>query len=683
MSKVADFLRANQKAAKAQLVDDDVFSVLQTMPLIENRGRKNVFRGKQSYVYSDTLGLVRGRDGKIRISEMTLKLGDVCTLLGGWLKLNFRGPQESIGFTSITVNRDFNSERHRDENNEGPSILKALGQHKGGELLYFYQDPLKKKPKELDENTAVLLKPAEDFVCFNGKFTHEAREYSGQRYSIVFWTIAGWRSVSKEETALLEKIGFKWPSVHSLTSLTSYTEQCLSKMRTLGGIPVQQESKLHNGCTDPDLDPTKRCLEQGLGERQEPPCKKLKAEEDGDLNTTKALALSGFRNHILNATYIRHNDRCYNGCFTYWKDDDSYFMYYSRDQWRICPRFDSSTQMDMFTDVHDYSCAYEDCNGRWHELCGNVYLPTSVFADRVSAKDGAPASVVLRESPNHACELTEGRVEEAARQERIRAAAQRRRDMEALKKTQEEALKKTQEDLAATQEKVKRLEEERREEERRRRELEEKALRERRRKEEEERMATQQREEERMRIELERKAKEEEQDRVRKSTPTARPSTAPSMNSSSERKRRSDAAVEDWQERDGDGNIRCKPCGKICDGHHELSDAHLSKIEWWRYQQGVKKIGYEPPELMHLAYVPTNASNPDGNRQLRCLLCQKWVGDDTSHTGTHENPTGSKEHVKNLRNCLPDYDWWKDNVAKVRLQWHPVKQKPTRAAWLR
>ena len=49
----------------------------------------------------------------------------------------------------------------------------------------------------------------------------------------------------------------------------------------------------------------------------------------------------------------------------------------------------------------------------------------------------------------------------------------------------------------------------------------------------------------------------------------------------------------------------------------------------------------------HLAWVLDDQS---GERYMKCLLCNKWVQDDSSHAGTTQNLMGSKEHVKNLRN---------------------------------
>mmetsp|Transcript_123603 Transcript_123603/g.246025 ORF Transcript_123603/g.246025 Transcript_123603/m.246025 type:complete len:776 (-) Transcript_123603:72-2399(-) len=76
------------------------------------------------------------------------------------------------------------------------------------------------------------------------------------------------------------------------------------------------------------------------------------------------------------------------------------------------------------------------------------------------------------------------------------------------------------------------------------------------------------------------------------------------------------------------------------------------------------------PAWPYIAFV-TEDGGPDGPRYPKCLLCQKWCQDETSHTGTQAAPSGSKEHQKNLRNRLPGDPWYEEHVVKVRQIWHP------------
>lgn len=84
-------------------------------------------------------------------------------------------------------------------------------------------------------------------------------------------------------------------------------------------------------------------------------------------------------------------------------------------------------------------------------------------------------------------------------------------------------------------------------------------------------------------------------------------------------------------------------------------------------QKELVRNGYPAPTLPYLAYVPHdgNPSNPE--RILKCLLCNKWVQDEISHSG----PAGSKDHRRYVSYYGPGDPWYQENVFKERLKWHP------------
>jgi len=73
-----------------------------------------------------------------------------------------------------------------------------------------------------------------------------------------------------------------------------------------------------------------------------------------------------------------------------------------------------------------------------------------------------------------------------------------------------------------------------------------------------------------------------------------------------------------------------------------------------------------PPDEPYLAWVP--ADDGSGKHWLRCLLCEKWVEDEVSHSGSEEAPAGSQEHQKRLR----WWSWYAAGVAEERLKYHPA-----------
>lgn len=138
--------------------------------------------------------------------------------------------------------------------------------------------------------------------------------------------------------------------------------------------------------------------------------------------------------------------------------------------------------------------------------------------------------------------------------------------------------------------------------------------------------------------------------------------------------------LEEWQELGPDGYPRCIPCQKYVDESHVGTADHIRRLTAWMENRGSTKRVYDPPSLPYLAWVPADPSVPNGERWLKCLLCGKYVQDETSHTGTAAAPAGSKEHQKNLRNYMyPGTPWYEENVAKVRLAYHPAPAKPARA----
>lgn len=169
-------------------------------------------------------------------------------------------------------------------------------------------------------------------------------------------------------------------------------------------------------------------------------------------------------------------------------------------------------------------------------------------------------------------------------------------------------------------------------------------------------------------------------------SPAAGPAPPPAAKPQQARPSQSSAswsgALEDWQEAGPDGSVRCMLCSKLCDGLHETTDGHMSRLEHWRHQQSLQSKGYPEPKEPYLAWVPYDGVS--GERGCKCLLCGKWCNDEWSHSGTRENPQGSKEHQKNLRNYGPGDAWWQTRVAAERLKWHPkqaTKFNATPAPW--
>lgn len=147
--------------------------------------------------------------------------------------------------------------------------------------------------------------------------------------------------------------------------------------------------------------------------------------------------------------------------------------------------------------------------------------------------------------------------------------------------------------------------------------------------------------------------------------------------------RAKNSALERWQADDVDGcGIRCIPCKKICDGYHEQTPDHKRKLREWLSAQ---RKEYDAPEDDWLAYVEC-----EGVRQLRCLMCEKWVVDfdgadaslyiDGEHSRLSErNQKDHKKRMQQLDEYMNDRGYWKAILAE-KARWHPSFKPRVRIA---
>ena len=124
------------------------------------------------------------------------------------------------------------------------------------------------------------------------------------------------------------------------------------------------------------------------------------------------------------------------------------------------------------------------------------------------------------------------------------------------------------------------------------------------------------------------------------------------------------APLEDWQEMQSDGFIKCRACSKYADVMHCATESHVTKLASWR----TRREGYAAPRLLYLAYVPCD-KNDTSNLALKCLLCNKWVTDETAHS---DDAAASILHKKRMRIYGPGDSWYNEYVTHVRARWHPV-----------
>jgi predicted transcriptional regulator len=217
---IADEMAKRKLAANKHISDKDVTDVLQIWGFPENDTRLNVLPEGVKTIHSDTLGILRMRDGTYRIFDPTIRYHNVTKLICQWFLMN-KGPEipDDFGFTGININHNYAGRRHRDGNNEGPSAIKALGKFSGGKLNYFPKDLKKSGRPEvstLDPKDSIALDLSKSFALFNGNNAHGVQPFKGERFSLVFFSTGKFYKIKDKEMKHLQKLGFKVPTVKTM-----------------------------------------------------------------------------------------------------------------------------------------------------------------------------------------------------------------------------------------------------------------------------------------------------------------------------------------------------------------------------------------------------------------------------------------------------------------------------------
>jgi hypothetical protein len=203
------------KKKKRIVSDEDLEKVLRHWGFARNESRINVMRKGQTYVYSDTLGLIRDRCGDIHLTKSTLRYPAFVQLMSKWLTDRLPATEAAkFKWTSFNVNKDYNGKIHRDGNNFGPSMISAFGEFTGGKLNYYVHDTCDMKVELLEKNTS--KKPAvidlkNYLAMLNGNTAHSVDDFKGNRFSIVFFTLGCHQKMKKEDRQKLINTGVPAP----------------------------------------------------------------------------------------------------------------------------------------------------------------------------------------------------------------------------------------------------------------------------------------------------------------------------------------------------------------------------------------------------------------------------------------------------------------------------------------
>jgi len=216
--RIADGLAKTilEKANGEAISDSDMLQVLRAWGFRRNDARKNVLPQGKDWVHSDTLGLVRSRDGRVILGGASRKHPYFTRLALAWLRGKWpRKLRKDFPITSISVNSQYAARRHRDGSNAGPSLIRALGKFYGGRLRYWPSDP-GGDVEALRRKDAVTLNIRNVPRTFDGNFAHEVTAFKGERFSLVFFSVGRWWKTTPATRKLLRGMNFTFPTTESL-----------------------------------------------------------------------------------------------------------------------------------------------------------------------------------------------------------------------------------------------------------------------------------------------------------------------------------------------------------------------------------------------------------------------------------------------------------------------------------
>eukprot|EP00747_Dinoflagellata_sp_TGD_P132615 gnl/TRDRNA2_/TRDRNA2_175095_c0_seq19.p2 gnl/TRDRNA2_/TRDRNA2_175095_c0~~gnl/TRDRNA2_/TRDRNA2_175095_c0_seq19.p2 ORF type:complete len:340 (-),score=55.59 gnl/TRDRNA2_/TRDRNA2_175095_c0_seq19:81-1100(-) len=202
-----------------KIEERDLVRVLDLWSFGKNTSRANVMPPGVTWVESDMLGVIRLRMYvKYTVAKLTRQYPAVTKIVCRFLEDNPpAGLPEGVRFpyTTICINKNYGAKRHRDKNNVGLSVVRALGNFTGGRLRVWPNDPgsgMMPDVTSLDTSESQLMDVQRECCIVDSTKAHEVEEFRGQRYSLVFFTVSGRHHVTEEQRATLGEYGLEFPA---------------------------------------------------------------------------------------------------------------------------------------------------------------------------------------------------------------------------------------------------------------------------------------------------------------------------------------------------------------------------------------------------------------------------------------------------------------------------------------
>lgn len=207
---------AQEAVANKDLSVETLTRVLRSSFIPFNVSRKNVIPEGQDGILGMVLGLfVFG--GNIGLSAGSNDHPWLTRLLSDFL----HDQHPDFPFTSIQVNKDYASRPHVDKNNVGSSLIIGFGEYEGGQTWVQDDDGTEEltvgediiSPHNYRKGRTYkgkFLDIKDRLVEFDGNRLHYTTPFTGERYSLVFFTCDRYREASAEVREKHSDAGFRF-----------------------------------------------------------------------------------------------------------------------------------------------------------------------------------------------------------------------------------------------------------------------------------------------------------------------------------------------------------------------------------------------------------------------------------------------------------------------------------------
>jgi hypothetical protein len=235
------------------ITDEHVLVCLQLWGFMENTSRGNVMPPGTTFIYSDTLGIMNMSTGE----KSCIHYPNFTKLLTRWLKGQLPADlRERFAFSSICINKNCGGRRHRNSNNVGPSLIRALGVFSGGSLNYWPEDYRRTPPEKLPWQDRISVDLRRNLMMFNGNNTHSVDSFEGERFTLVFFTASKWSLFTPADLKPAIACGINIPTKSSVTFVQTLLDGSGDEGHFLFPVPYNAavaEPSLGEISTDPDL----------------------------------------------------------------------------------------------------------------------------------------------------------------------------------------------------------------------------------------------------------------------------------------------------------------------------------------------------------------------------------------------------------------------------------------------